>query len=106
MLARLPGRHRAADWQVRQLVGQYITGKRGHGGFPGPVCGITDGHSLWRWCEVSYWLWENAFIKKEMLDESRITAINAILEWHRQRLCEPLLAEELEALTGALEPAD
>ncbi len=32
----------------RQLVNQYITGKRGPGGFPGPDCTITEEKPLWR----------------------------------------------------------
>ena len=37
----------------RQLIHQYMTGKRGPGGFPAPECNLTDGAPLWAWCAVS-----------------------------------------------------
>ena len=91
----------------RQYVGQCIAGTKGPGGFPGPVCGISEGHSLWSWCEVSFWLWENGISSKEKLDESRtVAAINAILDWNRQRLNDPLRTEELMQLTSAVVERD
>ena len=51
--------------RTRQLVHQYITGQRGPGGFPAPVCNITDGVPLWFWCEVAYWLRQNDMISHD-----------------------------------------
>jgi hypothetical protein len=80
----------------RQLVHQYITGVRGPGKFPPPVCEITDGAPLWYWCEVARWLWENDMIPEDMLREAEeLATINSVLElqWLRQTL--PDLTEEI-----------
>lgn len=47
----------------RQSVAQIIKGKRGKGGFPIPVAGLTGKTSVWSWAEVSSWL-----LKKEKID--------------------------------------
>lgn len=47
----------------RQSVAQIIKGKRGKGGFPIPVAGVTGKTSVWSWAEVSNWL-----LKKEKID--------------------------------------
>lgn len=85
----------------RQLVGQYVKGGRGPGGFPAPACNITDGVPLWYWCEVAYWLWENNIIKEEDLrDAQDLTVINSVLELERQRRVSPELTKEImEALS-------
>ena len=63
----------------RQLVGQYISGNRGPGQFPPPVCYLAA--PLWRWCEVSYWLVKNDMIRKEVLMEAEVVSIiNNLLE--------------------------
>lgn len=87
----------------RQLVNQYISGARGPGSFPAPVCNITDGAPLWYWCEVAYWLWQNDFIKEEVLREAQeLAVINSILELERQRHIEPALTKEImKALCSA-----
>ena len=72
--------------RTRQQVGQYVSGKRGPGGFPAPECGLTVGHPLWRWCEVSYWLWQNGIVGENVLNDSRVVAtINSALELQHQR---------------------
>ncbi|MFD2532981.1 hypothetical protein [Gracilimonas halophila] len=48
----------------RQSVAQIIKGKRGKGGFPIPVAGVTGKTSVWSWAEVSNWL-----LKKEKIDD-------------------------------------
>lgn len=68
----------------RQLVKMYITGERGPGHFPGPVCGIADKHPLWMWCEVSYWLYQHNMIREEVFNQAEvIEAINWSLETKR-----------------------
>lgn len=80
----------------RQLVHQYMTGKRGPGGFPAPECNLTDGQPLWAWCAVSYWLWQNDMIRPEELQDAEIVAaINNALEQAHQRGRNPKLVEEV-----------
>jgi len=97
----------------RQLIRQYISGERGPGSFPPPICNITEGQPLWYWCEVAYWLSENNLIRE---DENRaaqeLAAINSILELQhlkliapevttslleRSKLCNPSCDAEIEA---------
>ncbi|MEX0642250.1 MAG: hypothetical protein WD468_06090 [Pirellulales bacterium] len=87
----------------RQLVHQYLTGKRGPGGFPGPICEITDGAPLWRWCEVAFWLWENGLVKEEFLrDAEELGIINTVLDLKYQRQSKPDLVREV---MRAVEPS-
>lgn len=80
----------------RQLVHQYMTGKRGPGGFPAPECNLTDGQPLWAWCAVSYWLWQNDMIRREELqDAEAVAAINNVLERAHQIGRNPDLVEEV-----------
>ena len=48
----------------RQSVAQIIKGKRGKGGFPIPVAGVTSKTSVWSWAEVSNWL-----LKEKKIDD-------------------------------------
>jgi len=80
----------------RQLVHQYISGSRGPGGFPSPVCEICDGSPLWYWCEVAFWLWENNMIRESVLrDAEEVDVINSVLEMQHQRKTKPELTEEV-----------
>ncbi|SRR6266851_3005572 len=80
----------------RQLVHQYITGERGPGGFPPPVCHVSDESPLWTWCEVAYWLWQNDMIKEDVvLEAQHIAIINAVLELHHQKQLAPDLINEV-----------
>lgn len=80
----------------RQLVHQYMTGKRGPGGFPAPECNLTDGAPLWAWCAVSYWLWQNDMIRPdELRDAEVVAAINNALEGAHQRGRNPELVVEI-----------
>jgi len=80
----------------RQLVHQYMTGKRGPGGFPAPECNLTDGSPLWAWCAVSYWLLQNDMIRTEELENAEIVAaINNALESAHQRVRNPELVAEI-----------
>ena len=80
----------------RQLVGQYISGQRGPGGFPPPACHIADGHPLWYWCEVAFWLSENDIIKPDdSRDATVIGAINSILELEYFRTTAPEMTQGL-----------
>ena len=72
--------------RTRQAVHQYITGQRGPGGFPPPVCQLHDDNPLWQWCAVSFWLNEHDMIKPGELDEAEfVFTINLALESARQR---------------------
>lgn len=86
----------------RQLVHQFITGQRGPGGFPPPVCHIVDESPLWFWCEVAYWLWQNSIISEDALNEAQqIAIINDVLDYVRQQQLAPQLAQEvLESVTA------
>jgi hypothetical protein len=80
----------------RQLVHQYMLGERGPGGFPPPVCGITDEVPLWRWCEVAYWLWQNHIVEENVLrDAEEVELINNLLELTRQKADNPDLMKQL-----------
>jgi hypothetical protein len=82
--------------RTRQLVGQYISGKRGPGNFPPPACELADGHPLWQWCEVAYWLCQNGIVGEEVLNESRVVAaINSVLELRHQQQHDALLVEQV-----------
>jgi hypothetical protein len=82
--------------RTRQLVGQYISGQRGPGGFPPPACRIAEGHPLWYWCEVAFWLSENDIIKPDdSRDATVIGAINSILELEYFRTNAPEMTQGL-----------
>ena len=85
----------------RQLVHQYMTGKRGPGGFPTPECNLTDGAPLWSWCAVSYWLSQNDMIRPEELQNAEsVATINNALEGFRQRGRNPELVAEIARAVG------
>lgn len=85
----------------RQVIHQYISGQRGPGGFPPPVCHIRDGAPLWHWCEVARWFWQNDMIKESELREAeQVSVINAVLELQNQRQVDPELAEEVRRSIG------
>ena len=80
----------------RQLVHQYMIGKRGPGGFPTPECHLTDHAPLWAWCAVSYWLVQNNLLRpEEGWNAEVVEAINTFLERERQRLRHPELLNEI-----------
>lgn len=80
----------------RQLVHQFITAKRGPGGFPPPVCFIVDDSPLWLWCEVAHWLRQNNMITEEVLNEAlQIALINGVLDYIHQKQIDPQLAQEV-----------
>jgi hypothetical protein len=82
--------------RTRQLVHQYITGQRGPGRFPAPVCNITHGVPLWLWCEVAYWLRQNDMVKQDVATEAQVVAlINTVLEMRYYRHMEPALSAEI-----------
>lgn len=89
----------------RQYVHQLLTGARGLGGFPPPVCQLSEDVLLWQWCAVSWWLCQNNWIRPELVENAEtIAAINLALETSHQRSRNPeLLAEVSEALAGSCE---
>jgi hypothetical protein len=87
--------------RTRQLVHQYISGERGPGGFPPPVCHISDDAPLWMWCEVAHWLWQNDMIKEEVLREAQqVAVINDVLNLQHQKQLDPQLIEEVWRLVA------
>ena len=92
----------------RQQVHQYITGQRGPGGFPPPVCHLREETPLWQWCAVSFWLCENNMIRpEETYDAEVVFAINTALESAQQRCRNRELVEEVtKAITACARSND
>ncbi len=87
----------------RQLVHQYIKGERGPGNFPSPACDICEESPLWYWCEVAHWMWENNYIKENVVrDAEYLQVINNVLELRHQQKATPKLAEEILANLGEM----
>lgn len=85
----------------RQVVHQYISGKRGPGGFPPPACRVVDEHPLWRWCEVADWLSRHNYItEQEHRDVLELAIINDALELARVRRLHPDLTSRITAALG------
>ena len=83
----------------RQLVNQFILGTRGDGGFPFP---LFVGHKpYWAWCEVSYWLYQNNIVRREVQDEAEVvfTINNALDRIYQERKNGPLVKEITSALS-------
>jgi hypothetical protein len=88
----------------RQLVHQYITGKRGGGEFPAPECHLSDHSPLWSWREVSHWMVANSFLRPEVSRNATVVAgVNNYLKWERHRNLE-LDGEMRLALKGKGRP--
>src|SRR5205823_13689194 len=80
----------------RQLVHQYLTGERGPGDFPPPVCQLADDSPLWAWCEVASWLRQNDMIKEHVLRAAlEVAIINSVLELEHQKQRAPQLTREV-----------
>ena len=76
--------------RTRSLVNQYVSGARGPGRFPAPVCGLSDDTPLWQWCEVAYWLRQNDMISEKAVREAQDTAmINLALDFSYQKRMNP-----------------
>lgn len=86
--------------RTRQLVHQYITGARGPGGFPAPVCPASAEAPLWYWCEVAQWLSQNGFVPETVRQEAQdVAVINSVLELeHQRRLDEKTTIEVMRSL--------
>lgn len=69
----------------RQVINQYITGKRGPGKFPAPDCQIAEGAPLWLWCEVSIWLFQNGFIKESDARKAQVVWTVNMALWQARR---------------------
>lgn len=83
----------------RQMIHQYMTGKRGPGGFPPPVCNLADHAPLWAWCAVSYWLVQNQILRaEESMNAEVVQAINMILDKVNTNWRHPGLVEEISTL--------
>lgn len=74
----------------RQNMEQYVSGKRGPGGFPAPACNITEGQPLFYWFEVAYWAYQNNILSESANREAQeIAILNNILELEHQKVIEP-----------------
>jgi len=89
-IARRAGRTRAA-------IALYISGARGPGSFPPPVCNIEDGQPLWHWYEVAKWMSQQDIISEtRSRDAQEVAAINAYLEQKHFRSIAPEIADRPE----------
>ncbi len=74
----------------RQNIEQYVSGRRGPGGFPAPACNITEGQPLYYWCEVAYWAYQNKLLSRQGNKEAQeIATLNTILELQHQKAIAP-----------------
>lgn len=81
----------------RQLIHQFIGGKRGPGGFPPPACHLHSETPLWEWCSVSHWLCSNDMIRpQELADAETVAAVKSALERIHQRKRNPELVDEID----------
>lgn len=81
----------------RQLVYQYMTGRRGPGGFPAPACHLSQATPLWSWCEVSAWLEQHNLIRPDESWNARVIAvINNQLELNWQQSHDQELVRQVE----------
>lgn len=81
-----------------QYIQQLMAGTRGPGGFPAPVCHLSENTLLWQWCAVAFWLCENNIAKPEVVEAADVTyAINSVLV-KSQKICHPSpdLIKEIE----------
>jgi predicted DNA-binding transcriptional regulator AlpA len=87
--------------RTRALVHQYIHGRRGPGGFPGPVGYVTSRSPMWYWSEVAAWLRQNDMIGEDILIDAReMATINSSLEYSHRRRLNPAIADKILALTA------
>jgi hypothetical protein len=78
------------------MVHQYVTGVRGPGGFPAPVCNIIEGQPLWHWCEVAFWLRQNDMIQEDVVSEAQeVALINTNLAMRHHHQLDPRLSDEI-----------
>ena len=86
----------------RQLVHQYITGERGAGDFPPPICRLEGNSPYWEWCSASYWLAQNNIIRPEQPWNAEVIAtINTALEAAIQQDRHPDLVKEVQQVVKA-----
>ena len=90
--------------RTRSLIGLFISGGRGPGGFPPPVCHLGENTSLWRWCEVSFWLSSHDMIHPDMLIEAEVVAAinNTLDRIHQECRNRPLMEEVSAALKASM----
>ena len=73
----------------------YWNGTRGSGGFPPPVCHITEEVPLWYWSDVASWLHSHSMIGDEEWREAHVNVINNLLEHQHQLQTTPELTQEI-----------
>lgn len=82
----------------RQVINQYVHGKRGPKDFPPPVCFLHDEVPLWSWCEVSEWLYRHGVISDSQRQKAMaLDVFNNLLDLCRNRKVSKDLYEKLAA---------
>lgn len=82
-----------------RIVREYISGQRGPGSFPPPVCPESECGQFWYWCEVAEWAYRNQLLSKQKRDEALLLeAVNRILENRVRQKQAPDILEEIQAL--------
>jgi len=83
----------------RESIRTLIEGKRGPGGFPAPISGMTNKSLLWSWVDVTKWLSDNELISRTVFEASiEIEAVNTALSERRNRELETLKTETLSKI--------
>ncbi len=91
----------------RQNMEQYVSGKRGPGGFPAPACNIKEGQPLFYWCEVAYWAYQNNILSESANREAQeIAILNNILELEHQKVIEPEATARMLRHFSVCKPCD
>jgi transcriptional regulator with XRE-family HTH domain len=86
----------------RQSINQLVSGERGPGGFPPPVCHLAEDMPLWDWSDVSGWMSPLGMVGPDCeQNASEIAVINVALERQRQQSRSPSLVRSVDEALGA-----
>lgn len=72
--------------RTRESIRLLVSGRRGPGGFPGPVRGIASRQRLWRWSEVAGWLVDSVpgAVSQEQVERAQsVSTLNSALHLRR-----------------------
>lgn len=87
----------------RQMVNQWVSGKRGPASFPAPACNLKNGTKLWAWTTVSSWLAANGLMDKKQAEDAEVLAFfNNALEQRIHRLQNPAMADAVTSILAKL----
>jgi hypothetical protein len=86
----------------RQQIHQYVSGRRGPGGFPAPVCHVKEKAPLWTWYDVNAWLARHNLVKdSETIREAEaVAAVNSLLELNHVAARNPKLVQQVVDTVG------